>query len=83
VSSRASLASYAVSPRQVPSESKRYGLGFWHHGSSDAVILEGYDAGVSFRTVHDPSERLTHTVLSNTTEGAWPITVHLGELLTP
>jgi hypothetical protein len=46
-------------------------------------MLEGYDPGVSFRTVHDPSARLTHTVLSNTTEGAWPITEHLGELLTP
>jgi CubicO group peptidase (beta-lactamase class C family) len=65
----------------VPSESKRYGLGFWLHRSGDSVILEGYDAGVSFRTVHDPAERLTHTVLSNTTDGAWPMARHLGELL--
>jgi hypothetical protein len=62
---------------------KRYGLGFWLHTSSDAVMLEGSDAGVSFRTVHDPNERLTHTVLSNTTDGAWPIARHLAELLTP
>jgi hypothetical protein len=46
-------------------------------------MLEGSDAGVSFRTVHDRVERLTHTVLSNTTSGAWPITLHLEELLTP
>jgi CubicO group peptidase (beta-lactamase class C family) len=73
-----------VRPRSdVPSESRRYGLGFWLHGSREAVILEGYDPGVSFRTVHDPRQRLTHTVLSNTTDGAWPITRHLGELLTP
>lgn len=73
-----------VRPRSdVPSESKRYGLGLWLHPSGDAVILDGYDAGVSFRTVHDPIERITHTVLSNTTEGAWPITERLGELLTP
>ena len=62
-----------VRPRSdVPPESMRYGLGFWLHQSSDAVILVGYDAGVSFRSVHDPAE-LTHTVISNTTDGAWPI----------
>jgi hypothetical protein len=41
------------------------------------------DAGVSFRTVHDEATGVTHTVLSNTTAGAWPVTRHLGELLTP
>ena len=44
--------------------------------------LEGFDAGVSFRTVHDPSAGLTYTVLSNTTLGAWPVAGHLSELLT-
>ena len=40
-----------VRPRSdVPEEEKRYGLGFWLHGSSAVVMLEGYDAGVSFRT---------------------------------
>src|SRR6266487_673460 len=73
-----------VRPRsQVPSESTRYGLGFWLHQSRDAVMLEGSDAGVSFRTVHDPAGGFTHTVLSNTTSGAWPVARHLGELLTP
>ncbi len=36
------------------SDSRRYGMGFWLDGSTSAVMLEGYDAGVSFRTVHDP-----------------------------
>jgi CubicO group peptidase (beta-lactamase class C family) len=73
-----------VRPRSdVPSESKRYGLGFWLHATGDAVMLEGYDAGVSFRSVHDPIERVTYTVLSNTTEGAWTITQHLDKLLAP
>ena len=73
-----------VRPRSdVPSESMRYGMGFWLHRSQDAVMLEGSDAGVSFRTVHDPVGRFAHTVLSNTTSGAWPITRHLDELLTP
>jgi CubicO group peptidase (beta-lactamase class C family) len=71
-----------VRPRSdVPSESMRYGLGFWLHESGDAVMLEGCDAGVSFRTVHDPSRGFTHTVLCNTSDGAWPITRRLDELL--
>jgi CubicO group peptidase (beta-lactamase class C family) len=67
----------------VPSESMRYGLGFWLHPTGDAVILEGADAGVSFRSVHDEATGVTHTVLSNTTAGAWPVTRRLSELLTP
>jgi CubicO group peptidase (beta-lactamase class C family) len=71
-----------VRPRSdVPSESMRHGLGFWLHPTGDAVILEGADAGVSFRTVHDAANRVTHTVLSNTTAGAWPVTRRLTELL--
>src|SRR5215218_3661636 len=73
-----------VRPRSdVPSESMRYGLGFWLHPTGDAVILVGSDAGVSFRTVHDEVSGVTHTVLSNTTADAWPVTRRLGELLTP
>jgi CubicO group peptidase (beta-lactamase class C family) len=67
-----------VRPRSdVPSESRRYGLGFWLHASTDGVMLVGSDAGVSFRTVHDPGSGVTHTVISNTSRGAWPITRHL------
>ena len=44
-------------------------------------MLEGYDAGVSFRTVHDPASHLTHTVISNSSDGTWPITARLDELL--
>jgi len=36
-------------------------------------MLEGYDAGVSFRTAHDPASGSTYTVISNTTKGAWPL----------
>jgi CubicO group peptidase (beta-lactamase class C family) len=73
-----------VRPRSdVPAESMRYGLGFWLHQSRGAVMLEGYDAGVSFRTVHDQEAGFSHTVLSNTSDGAWPITRHLDDLLTP
>jgi CubicO group peptidase (beta-lactamase class C family) len=63
----------------VPSESLRYGLGFWLHPSSDVVELHGYDAGVSFRSTHDPSSATTRTVISNTSEGTWPIETFLDE----
>ncbi len=39
----------------------------------------GYDAGVSFRSVHDPASATTYTVISNTSEGAWPIETLLDE----
>lgn len=71
-----------VRPRSdVPSESKRYGLGFWLHESTDAVLLDGCDAGVSFRSMHDPDTDVTYTVLANTSEGAWPIVRRLDALL--
>jgi len=45
------------------------------------VILEGLDAGVAFRSVHDPGSAVTHTVISNSSDGVWPITQRLDELL--
>ncbi len=70
-----------VRPRSVVDDQERYGLGFWLAGSGDAARLEGYDPGVSFRSWHHPTSALTHTVISNTTDGAWPITRRLYELL--
>lgn len=71
-----------VRPRSdVPAESKRYGLGFWLGRHDDTVILEGCDAGVSFRSVHDPATSITCTVISNSSDGAWPIAERLEELL--
>ena len=71
-----------VQPRSdVPAQSMRYGLGFWLHGHTGAVLLEGMDAGVSFRSVHDPKSAVTRTVISNSSYGAWPITRRLDELL--
>jgi hypothetical protein len=71
-----------VCPRSdVPTEKRRYGLGFWLHRVDETVILEGYDAGVSFLTVHRPSTSSTHTVISNTSTGAGPLHRVLEELL--
>lgn len=64
----------------VPAESARYGLGFWLRPAGDAIVILGGDAGVSFTSVHDPVSRLTWTVLSNTTNGAWPVARLLREM---
>jgi hypothetical protein len=44
-------------------------------------MLEGSDAGVSFRSVHDPARTITSTVIWNTSRGAWRIARFLDELL--
>ena len=58
---------------------RRYGLGLHLHATDDAIWLEGYDAGVSFTSLHQPSTSITYTVISNWSEGAWPIIELLGE----
>jgi CubicO group peptidase (beta-lactamase class C family) len=71
-----------VEPRSdVPQERRRYGLGFWLKPNGPAVMLVGWDAGVSCFTTHDPVRRLTYTVVSNTSDGAEPINDRLDELL--
>jgi CubicO group peptidase (beta-lactamase class C family) len=77
------FAGRIVSPERVadmvrphsdwPEEDRRYGLGFHLDASGEGVWLEGYDAGVSFASRHQPSSALTCTVISNWSEGAWPI----------
>jgi CubicO group peptidase (beta-lactamase class C family) len=56
-----------------PQHSARYGLGFWLDQTGRGILLEGYDAGVSFRSHHDPSTGITWTVVSNWSDGAWPV----------
>ena len=71
-----------VRPRSTTASGQtRYGLGLWLHRRDAPVLLEGYDAGVSFRTVHDPGGAFTYTVLSNTSDGAWPVVRRLDEVL--
>ncbi|SDS05934.1 serine hydrolase domain-containing protein [Agrococcus carbonis] len=57
----------------VPDEGRRYGMGFWLHATEAALILEGYDAGSSFRSTHVIATRTTASVLGNSSEGAWPV----------
>ncbi len=74
-----------VAPRsEVPPEgsmpARRYGLGFWLAGTGTGVMAEGYDAGVSFRSFHDPVSLLTYTVVSNTSDGTWPVAASIAAL---
>lgn len=57
----------------APDAGKRYGLGFWLHPTTDSVILLGYDAGVTFSSLHNPHDDVTATVISNGADGAWPV----------
>lgn len=59
----------------------RYGLGFWLDPETEAIELIGGDAGVSFRSRHDPRTGLTASVVSNSTDGAWPVSRFLRERL--
>lgn len=71
-----------VAPRSsVPGDGRRYGLGFWLRPDRDTVMLEGMDAGVSCRSVYDRASRLSYTVISNTSSGAWPLVGYLDEQL--
>jgi CubicO group peptidase (beta-lactamase class C family) len=71
-----------VRPRSDwPAEDKRYGLGFHLHATGDGVWLEGYDAGVSFVSLHQPQSSITYTVMSNWSRGAWPIVAVLDDRL--
>ncbi len=60
----------------VPEEGMRYGMGVYLGATGPQLVMEGYDAGVSFRSIHNPSTATTLSVLGNSSEGAWPV-IHL------
>jgi CubicO group peptidase (beta-lactamase class C family) len=60
-----------------PDDEARYGLGFWLAERGPIVRLIGADAGVSFTSSHDPTSGMSWTVISNTSNGAWPMVRHL------
>lgn len=65
---------------EAPTQKMRYGRGFWLAPTGDAVCLEGMDAGVSGCSCFNPSTGCGYTVLSNTSNGAWPIARHIEEM---
>jgi len=73
VVSPASLAEMVRPHSDWPEESRRYGLGLHLQPTGDGIFLEGYDAGVSFASLHWPSSATTCTVISNWSDGAWPV----------
>jgi CubicO group peptidase (beta-lactamase class C family) len=77
----ADMVAELIRPRSNRSDGRRYGLGFWLKPAGAAVQLEGWDAGVSCFSTHDPERQLTYTVVSNTSDGAEPLNDRLDELL--
>ena len=67
------VAEMVQARNEMLQHSMQYGLGFWLHESTDVVILAGGDAGVLFRSEHDPVRNITLTLISNTSEGARPV----------
>jgi len=61
-----------VPRRHAENSPLEYGLGVWIH--SDGVLeVHGYDAGVSFYSLHNPASATTCTAVSNTGEGTRPL----------
>lgn len=63
-----------------PAHRMHYGYGFWLDG--EAVVLDGGDHGVTFRSVFDRPTRVCCTVVSNTETAINPIVARLRELTT-
>lgn len=75
------LVSEMLRPQLASSGAGRcYGLGFWLAPERGVVLMEGSDAGISFRSWSEPVSGLVCSVLANTTRGAWPIVQELERL---
>ena len=68
--------------RQILSvEQRQYGLGFWLAADGHIVMLEGMDAGVSCQTALDRRTGLICSILSNTSDGAWPLFARMHQFM--
>lgn len=79
--SRATVEEMTRPRHDVPDENMRYGMGFWIHRTHPALVLEGYDAGASFRSTHIVETQTTVSVLGNSSEGAWPVISALAQAI--
>ena len=61
-----------------PVPDARYGMGMWLDEQPGKMTMEGMDAGASFRSTRLP-DGSTYSVLSNTSDRAWPMARHLAE----
>jgi CubicO group peptidase (beta-lactamase class C family) len=64
----------------APVADARYGMGMWLDEQPGRMTMEGMDAGVSFCSTRFPDGSI-YSVLSNTSEGAWPIAKRLAAML--
>lgn len=65
-------------------ENLYYGHGIWIYKDAERPIEEyivGCDAGVSFRSAINRENDLIYTVISNTSDGAWPIIREIKDIL--
>jgi CubicO group peptidase (beta-lactamase class C family) len=67
--------------RMLTPHADTYGLGFWLPRPG-VVRSEGGDAGVTFRSNHEPASGLTATLISNNHRGGGPLLGWLDEFLT-
>ena len=71
-------------PVGKPEQRQSYGYGFWIERTTSREYthyLVGCDAGVSFFSLCAPRHDIVATVVSNTTDGAWPLVRSLREQL--
>jgi CubicO group peptidase (beta-lactamase class C family) len=69
---------------ETEGEHKYYGHGIWIYnedGQNYEEYIIGCDAGVSFKSGVIRSKDLQITVISNTTDGAWPILKDVGKIV--
>ena len=79
---RPDTAEEMLRPRsEIPEDSMRYGLGLWIDARTGRVSIHGFDAGVGFVSVHDRQRQITHTVISNKSRGAWPVSQRIDEVV--
>jgi CubicO group peptidase (beta-lactamase class C family) len=64
----------------APMPGARYGMGMWLDETPGPMTMEGMDAGVSFRSTRYPNGSMC-SVVSNTTQGAWPLARYLAEAI--
>jgi CubicO group peptidase (beta-lactamase class C family) len=81
VVSLSTVTSMTATRSRSDQRNRSYGLGFWLDHERPTVLLDGYDAGVSFRSLHDPDRGTTLTVIGNWSDAAWPMLRALQPLL--
>ncbi len=59
----------------------RCGLGFYIDARTGRISIHGFDAGVGFVSVHDRQRQITHTVISNQSRGAWPVSQRIDDVI--